>query len=69
MKVQVERPLQEAGALGLSAGLSRPDQGLCDEPEADQARQESHTETATIPCAGHCKASLILWRVFSPPHV
>jgi hypothetical protein len=66
MKVQIERSLQEAGAISLAAGLSHPDQGFCDEPEAGHGRQESHAESATIPCADHGKASLVLWRVFSP---
>jgi hypothetical protein len=69
MKVQIERALQETGAISLSAGLSRPDQGFCEQPEAGHARQESYAESATIPYAGHCKASLVLWRVFSPDHV
>jgi hypothetical protein len=35
MKVQIERSLQEAGAISLSAGLSRPDRGFCKQSEAD----------------------------------
>jgi hypothetical protein len=38
MKMQIERSLQEVGTLSLSAGLSRPDQGFCQQSEADQAR-------------------------------
>ena len=68
MKVQIERSLQEAGAISLSAGLSRPNRGFCEQPEAGHGREESDTESATIPCADHCKASLVLWRVFSPGH-
>jgi len=38
MKMQIERSLQEAGAISLSAGLSRPDQGFCEQPEASRGR-------------------------------
>jgi hypothetical protein len=68
MKVQIERSLQEAGAISLSAGLSRPHQRFWEQPEAGHGRQESYAESATIPCADHCKASLILWRAFGPNH-
>jgi hypothetical protein len=38
MKVQIERSLQEAGAISLSAGLSRPDRGFCKQSEARYGR-------------------------------
>jgi hypothetical protein len=38
MKVQIERSLQEAGAISLSAGLSRPDRGFGEQPEAGYDR-------------------------------
>src|SRR5262249_39166577 len=59
MKVQTERSLQEAGAISLSAGLSRPERGFCKQSEAGHGRQECYTESATIPCADHCRASLV----------
>ena len=59
MKMQIERSLQEAGAINLSAGLSRPDRGFCKQSEAGHGRQECYSESATIPCADHCKASLV----------
>jgi hypothetical protein len=38
MKVQIERSLQEAGAISPSAGLSRPDRGFCKQSEAGHGR-------------------------------
>ncbi len=57
MKMQIERSLQEAGAINLSAGLSRPDRGFCKQSEAGHGRQECYSESATTPCADHCKTS------------
>jgi hypothetical protein len=38
MKVQIERSLQEVGAINLSAGLSRSDRGFCKQAEAGHGR-------------------------------
>jgi hypothetical protein len=38
MKVQIERSLEEAGAISLSAGLSRPERGFCKQSEAGHGR-------------------------------
>jgi len=69
MKVQIERFLQQASAISLSVGQSSPDQRFCEQPDSSRGRQENYTESATIPCADHCKASLVLWQVFDPDHV
>jgi hypothetical protein len=38
MKVQIERSLQEAGAIGSSAGLSRSERGFRKQSEAGHGR-------------------------------
>jgi len=38
MKVQIDRSLQEADAISLTAGLSRPDWGFGEQPEAGYDR-------------------------------